>query len=94
MIKSFICQHCGKSAPRNPRLKSEQHYCSDHDCQKARMRNWKHSKYATVRLTGRSAKSNEKAGERTVMQTSTKNNTENSILRTSAATEPNKRPVT
>lgn len=47
MPKSFVCRHCSKSAPLNPRLKCEQHYCSDEKCQKERMRNWKHSKYAT-----------------------------------------------
>lgn len=47
MVKSFCCQHCGKTVQLNPRLKCEQRYCSDRECQKERIRNWKRSKYAT-----------------------------------------------
>jgi len=42
---TFTCLHCGHLAPYNPRLKNEQQYCSAHECQKARMRSWKHKQY-------------------------------------------------
>ena len=37
MPRTFICLHCGKTLPRNPRLK-KQKYCSLLDCQNARKR--------------------------------------------------------
>ena len=37
MPRTFICQHCGKIMPRNPRLK-KQNYCSSRTCQNARKR--------------------------------------------------------
>lgn len=44
MISTFICQHCGCSSQRNPRIK-HQKYCSAKECQQARMRTWKRKKY-------------------------------------------------
>lgn len=35
MHSTFICHHCGKSVPRDPRIK-RQKYCSSSDCQNAR----------------------------------------------------------
>lgn len=35
MISTFICQHCGCSCQRNPRVKNQQ-YCSSRVCQNAR----------------------------------------------------------
>jgi len=35
MISTFICLHCGKEEPRNPRIK-KQHFCSSRACQNAR----------------------------------------------------------
>ena len=35
MISTFTCRHCGKSAPRNPRIK-KQKFCSSRACQNAR----------------------------------------------------------
>ena len=45
MPRTFTCQHCGKTAPRNPRIKKNQKYCSSKLCQQARMRKWKNSQY-------------------------------------------------
>ena len=45
MISTITCQHCGKVLPRNPRLKKKQKYCSDKECQQARMRTWKKEQY-------------------------------------------------
>jgi endogenous inhibitor of DNA gyrase (YacG/DUF329 family) len=44
MISTFTCQNCGKVLPRNPRVK-HQKYCSEKECQKARMRTWKKEQY-------------------------------------------------
>lgn len=46
MIGTFSCRHCGNILPRNPRLKNKQKYCSERECQKARMRLWKQQQYA------------------------------------------------
>jgi endogenous inhibitor of DNA gyrase (YacG/DUF329 family) len=46
MLPTFICKHCGKEVPRNPRIKKNQDYCSKKDCQRARMRNWKKRQYS------------------------------------------------
>ena len=35
MISTFICLHCGKEEPRNPRIK-KQHFCSSRACQNTR----------------------------------------------------------
>ena len=35
---TFTCQHCGRVATRNPRLKKKQKYCSLKVCQNARKR--------------------------------------------------------
>lgn len=45
MSRTFTCLHCGNHAPLNPRLKNKQQYCSTNECQKARMRIWKHKQY-------------------------------------------------
>lgn len=45
MTGSFCCQHCGNVLPRNPRFKNKQRYCSERECQKARMRRWKQQQY-------------------------------------------------
>jgi len=37
MNSTFICHHCGKSVPRDPRIK-KQKYCSSLNCQNARKR--------------------------------------------------------
>jgi len=37
MRSTFICHHCGKTLPRNPRIK-KQKYCPSLDCQNARKR--------------------------------------------------------
>jgi len=44
MISTFICQHCGRSCQRNPRIKNQK-YCSRAECQQARIRNWKRREY-------------------------------------------------
>lgn len=36
MPQTFICLHCGKTLPKNPRLKKIQKYCSAKKCQQAR----------------------------------------------------------
>jgi len=46
MLISITCQHCGKTVPRNARIKTGQKYCSDEECQKARIRRWKRLQYA------------------------------------------------
>ena len=57
MISTFTCRHCVKSVPRNPRIKNQK-YCSEKECQQARMRTWKNiqykknSKYRTRSLAG------------------------------------------
>lgn len=35
MKPMFVCQHCGETVPRNPRIKKQQ-YCSSRLCQNAR----------------------------------------------------------
>lgn len=45
MTGSFCCQHCGSIVPRNPRFKNQQGYCSERECQQARMRRWKQQQY-------------------------------------------------
>lgn len=47
MPGTFTCRHCGKTLPRNPRLKNKQKYCSSVPCQQARMRSWKKKQYRT-----------------------------------------------
>ena len=36
----FICQCCGKQAPRNPRIKNRQKYCGQKVCQQSRKTRW------------------------------------------------------
>jgi hypothetical protein len=40
MPGTFTCQYCGKTLPRNPRLKKRQNYCSTPSCQQARKNAW------------------------------------------------------
>jgi hypothetical protein len=56
MIRTFICQHCGKILPSNNRLKNKQKYCSGKDCQKARMRRWKKKQYKTNQTYSKKSK--------------------------------------
>jgi len=46
MISTFICQHCGRSCQRNPRVK-DQAYCSQKECQQARKNEWEKKRYRT-----------------------------------------------
>jgi len=48
MKSTFVCQHCGKTAPRDPRIK-KQKYCSSRSCQNARriLSNKKRAKKST-----------------------------------------------
>ena len=43
----FTCRHCGKTLPRNPRLKTPQKYCSARSCQQARKNAWGKKEYQT-----------------------------------------------
>lgn len=43
----FTCRHCGKTLPRNPRLKKPQKYCSAKSCQQARKNAWGNKEYRT-----------------------------------------------
>jgi hypothetical protein len=46
MTLTFTCLHCGKKLPFNRRLKNKQQkYCSNKECQRARMRVWKLLQY-------------------------------------------------
>ena len=42
---TFTCQHCGRTATGNHRLKKKQKYCSTKACQQARIRIWKNKQY-------------------------------------------------
>ena len=44
MISTFVCRHCGKNLPRNPRIK-KQKYCSAKDCQQSRRQSRKKDRY-------------------------------------------------
>lgn len=46
MTRTFTCQHCGRLSRLNPRLKGKQKYCSDKECQNARISTWKRRQYA------------------------------------------------
>lgn len=46
MTRTFTCQHCGKPSRLNPHLKGKQKYCSDKECQNARINDWKKRQYA------------------------------------------------
>jgi len=48
MKPTLVCQHCGETVPRNPRIKKQQ-YCSSRSCQNARrmMSNKKRAKKST-----------------------------------------------
>lgn len=48
MISTFICFHCGREVPRNPRVK-HQKYCGAKQCRQARIRSWKNKQYKTNR---------------------------------------------
>ena len=47
MPKLLTCRHCGKTLPRNPRLKKKQEYCSAASCQQARKNAWGRKEYRT-----------------------------------------------
>ena len=47
MQRTFICACCGKQKLANPKLKGNQLYCGDHDCQKARKAAWQRQKMAS-----------------------------------------------
>jgi len=49
MFSNFICHHCGKSVPPNPRIKNQK-YCSSKECQRARIRSWKKEQYRNNRF--------------------------------------------
>ena len=46
MQKTFICKHCKREKPANPRLKGNQEYCGDIKCQRARKAAWQRKKMA------------------------------------------------
>lgn len=46
----FTCRHCGKSLPRNLRLKKPQKYCSASSCQQARKNAWGKKEYQTNKV--------------------------------------------
>ncbi len=46
MPKTIICKNCGKEKPANIHLKSNQEYCGDADCQRARKAAWQRAKMA------------------------------------------------
>jgi hypothetical protein len=46
MQSTFICQHCRKEKPSNPRLKGHQRYCGEAGCQRARKRVWQQERMA------------------------------------------------
>ena len=60
MIRTFTCLHCGKNLPSNLRLKNKQKYCSDNECQKARMRRWKQRQYKKNRSYRKKSKDGQK----------------------------------
>ena len=43
-LREMICCHCKQKIKANPRLKGNQQYCSQADCQQARKRRWKNEK--------------------------------------------------
>ena len=47
MPETFRCAHCQKEKPINPRLKGQQKYCGDVDCQRARKAAWQRNRKAT-----------------------------------------------
>ncbi len=46
MQKTIICKNCEKEKPANPRLKGNQEYCGDPECQRARKAAWQREKMA------------------------------------------------
>ena len=46
MTSEFICKNCHKLKPANIRLKGNQEYCSDPECQRARKAAWQKDKMA------------------------------------------------
>ena len=44
MSETFICSHCQRESPRNPRLKPPQRYCGLKECQQARKNQWERNK--------------------------------------------------
>lgn len=47
MQRTFICTCCGKQKAANPKLKGNQRYCGDPECQKARKAAWQRQKMAS-----------------------------------------------
>src|SRR6056297_3575453 len=45
MPPTFVCLHCGKTLPKNPRLKKVQKYCSAKKCQQVRRSARKKERY-------------------------------------------------
>ena len=45
MASTITCLHCGKTVPRNPRLKKKQNYCSAAPCQQERRSARKKKRY-------------------------------------------------
>ena len=45
MITTFICCHCGKELPQNPRLKKKHLFCSAPECQQTRRSARKKERY-------------------------------------------------
>lgn len=60
MIRTFTCLHCGKNLPSNFRLQTKQKYCSDEECQKARISRWKRNQYKKSRSYRKKSKDNQK----------------------------------
>lgn len=46
MQKTIICKNCEKEKSANPRLKGNQEYCGDPECQRARKAAWQREKMA------------------------------------------------
>ena len=46
MKETIICKHCGEQISANIRLKGNQLYCGDPDCQRARKAAWQREKMA------------------------------------------------
>ena len=47
MAQIFTCENCRKIITMNPRLKGNQRYCGDRQCQQARKTSWQKQKMAT-----------------------------------------------
>ena len=47
MAQTFICKNCHNMKTMNPRLKGNQNYCGDKQCQQARKSSWQKNKMKT-----------------------------------------------